>query len=156
MRPTESVWDYPRPPRVEPTDEHVRVILDGVVVAETRSALRVLETSHPPTYYLPRGDFAEGALSASSGASMCEWKGAASYLTVTGGDRVERAVGWHYPTPLPGFEALRDHVALYPARMDRIEVDGEVVQPQEGDFYGGWITSRVVGPFKGARGTRGW
>lgn len=156
MRPTESVWDYPRPPRVEPTDEHVRVTLGGAVIADTRAALRVLETSHPPTYYLPREAFIEGALTPSPGASMCEWKGAASYLTLTGGDRSEQAAGWHYPTPLPGFEALQGHVALYPARMDRVEVDGEVVQAQEGDFYGGWITSRVVGPFKGAPGTRGW
>lgn len=156
MRPTESVWDYPRPPRVEPTDEHVRVTLGGVVIADSRAALRVLETSHPPTYYLPRDAFTEGALTPSPGASMCEWKGAASYLTLAGGDRVEQGAGWHYPTPLPGFEALRGHIALYPARMDRVEVDGEVVVPQAGGFYGGWITSRVVGPFKGAPGTRGW
>ncbi|GAA3593654.1 DUF427 domain-containing protein [Agrococcus terreus] len=154
--PVESVWDYPRPPRVEPSDELVRVVLGGEVIAETRSSLRVLETSHPPTYYLPREAFVPGALERANGASMCEWKGRAAYLTVAGGGRAEEGAAWHYPLPLPGFEALVGHVAIYPARMDRCEVDGEVVRPQEGGFYGGWITSRVQGPFKGAPGTRGW
>lgn len=152
----ESVWDYPRPPRVEPTDEHVRVVLGGTVIAETRSALRVLETSHPPTYYLPREAFVPGSLEPAPGASMCEFKGRASYLTVRGGDRAEQGAAWTYPLPQPGFAALAGHIALYPGRMDRVEVDGEAVRPQEGDFYGGWITSRVQGPFKGAPGTRGW
>lgn len=156
MRQVESVWDYPRPPRVEPSDELVRVVLGGEVIAETRASLRVLETSHPPTYYLPRDAFVEGALSQAPGASVCEWKGRASYLTVSGGDRSEQGAAWTYPVPRPGFEALRDYVALYPGRMERVEVDGEQVVPQEGGFYGGWITSRVTGPFKGAPGTRGW
>lgn len=156
MRAVESVWDYPRPPRVEKSDELVRVMLGGEVIAETRESLRVLETSHPPTYYLPRTAFREGSLSAAPGASMCEWKGRASYLTVSGGDRAEQGAAWSYPLPLPGFEALHEHVALYPGRMDAVEVDGERVQPQAGGFYGGWITSRVSGPFKGEPGTRGW
>ncbi|QHC58523.1 DUF427 domain-containing protein [Rathayibacter sp. VKM Ac-2760] len=152
----ESVWDYPRPPRVEPTAEHVVVRLGGVVVADTREAFRVLETSHPPVYYLPRSAFAEGALEPAPGRSICEFKGAAAYLTVRGGEAVAEAAGWIYPDPLPGFEQLVGTVALYPGRMDSCTVDGETVQPQPGDFYGGWITSRVVGPFKGAPGTMFW
>lgn len=152
----ESVWDYPRPPRVEPTAEHVRIELGGVVVAETRAALRVLETSHPPGYYLPRDAFVAGALQPAPGSSWCEWKGTATYLDVRGGDRRAQRAAWTYPDPVPGFEALRDHVAVYPDLMDRVTVDGEVVRPQEGGFYGGWVTDRVVGPFKGPPGTLGW
>ena len=153
----ESVWDYPRPPRLEPTDETVEVVLGGVVVARTTRALRVLETSHPPTYYLPAEDFADGALRPSSdGSSLCEWKGLAAYLDVVGGDRVAARAAWTYPDPTPAFTALAGHVALYPAAMDACKVDGERVRPQPGGFYGGWITSRVVGPFKGAPGTLGW
>ena len=152
----ESVWDYPRPPRVEPTSEHVRVELGGSVVAETRSALRVLETSHPPGYYLPVDAFADGALEPAQGASWCEYKGTARYLDVVGGYGRAARAGWTYPEPSPGFEALDGHVALYPGLMDRVTVDGEEVRPQEGGFYGGWITDRVVGPFKGGSGTTGW
>ncbi|KQQ01369.1 MULTISPECIES: DUF427 domain-containing protein [unclassified Rathayibacter] len=152
----ESVWDYPRPPRVEPSSEHVVVRLGGVVVAESNASFRVLETSHPPVYYLPRGDFAKGVLSPAPGRSVCEFKGAASYLSVRGGGVVADAAGWTYPEPMPGFEVLRDTIALYPGRMDSCTVDEEVVEPQPGDFYGGWITSRVVGPFKGAPGTMFW
>ncbi|NHC13113.1 DUF427 domain-containing protein [Motilibacter deserti] len=152
----ESVWDYPRPPAVEPSDEHVLIELGGAVVAETRSAIRVLETSHPPTYYLPRTAFADGALEPAPGSSWCEFKGRAAYLTVVGGDERAEAAAWTYPSPSPGFEALQGHVAVYPGRMGRVTVDGEQVTPQEGGFYGGWVTSRVVGPFKGAPGTSGW
>ncbi len=153
----ESVWDYPRPPRVEPTGELVRVELGGVVVAETRRALRVLETSHPPTYYLPRDDIAPGALlDAGPGTTWCEFKGTATYLDVVGGGRTAPRAAWTYRSPSPGFEALLGHVALYPGRLDRVTVDGELVRPQEGGFYGGWITDRVVGPFKGAPGSAGW
>jgi uncharacterized protein (DUF427 family) len=137
----------------------VVVELGGRIVAETVAALRVLETSHPPTYYLPRAAFADGALRPSAGArtTFCEFKGVARYGDVHGGnDRVERAAAWWYDDPTPGFEALRDHIALYPGRMDACQVDGELVTAQEGDFYGGWITSRVAGPFKGGPGTRGW
>ncbi|WP_210503758.1 DUF427 domain-containing protein [Nocardioides xinjiangensis] len=153
---TESVWDYPRPPRVEPTGEHVVVSHAGVVVADTTAALRVLETSHPPTYYLPRDAFAADVLRPARGASWCEWKGRAAYLDLVVGDEVLAAVAWTYPTPSQGFERLVDHVALYPGRVDRCTVDGEVVEPQPGGFYGGWITSRVTGPFKGGPGTTGW
>ena len=119
-------------------------------------ALRVLETSHPPTYYLPLADVVDGVLRPAAGHTVCEWKGRADYWDLVVGDRAEQAVAWTYPEPRPGFEALRDHLALYPGRMDRCTVDGEVVQAQDGDFYGGWITSRVTGPFKGAPGTLHW
>jgi uncharacterized protein (DUF427 family) len=154
----ESVWDYPRPPRVEPSGKLVRVVLGGGVIAESRRTHRVLETSHPPVYYVPREDIIEGALAPSGGrGTFCEFKGAASYLDVIGADgtRVPRAA-WFYPDPSPGFEAIRDAVAFYRASMDECTVDGEIVTAQEGDFYGGWITSEVVGPFKGAPGTFGW
>ena len=152
MTAIESVWDYPRPPRVEPSGEHIVVRLRGQVIAETTDAVRVLETSHPPGYYLPRSAFEAGVLEPAAGHSVCEYKGVASYLSIGG---VEGA-GWYYPEPLPGYEMLADRVALYPGRMDACEVDGEVVEAQEGGFYGGWITSRVSGPFKGAPGTMGW
>lgn len=153
---TESVWDYPRPPRLEPSSERVVVTHAGVVLADTTASLRVLETSHPPTYYLPASSFASGVLRPAEGASWCEWKGQASYLDLVVGDQVLTGIAWTYPEPSARFEALRDHVALYPGRVDRCTVDGEVVQPQPGNFYGGWITSRVTGPFKGGPGTSGW
>lgn len=152
----ESVWDYPRPPRAERTTEHVVVHLGGRVVADTRDAVRVLETSHPPTYYVPRAAFVEGVLVEVPGTTVCEFKGVAHYLDLRVDDVVAARAAWWYPEPRPGYELLVDRVAVYPGRVDRCEVDGERVQPQDGDFYGGWITSRVVGPFKGAPGTRGW
>ncbi|KQQ27304.1 MULTISPECIES: DUF427 domain-containing protein [unclassified Frondihabitans] len=152
----ESVWDYPRPPRVEPVTERVVVRLGGVAVAETREAFRVLETSHPPVYYLPRAAFVAGALDPAPGRSLCEFKGQASYLSVTGGGVTAERSAWTYREPWAGYEMLRDHVAVYPSAMESCEVGGEVVQAQEGDFYGGWITSKIVGPFKGAPGTLGW
>lgn len=155
-KPTESVWDYPRPPRLEPSDEHVVVTHRGVVLADTTSTFRVLETSHPPTYYLPRSSFADGVLRPGAGTSWCEWKGQATYFDLVVGEEVLQAVAWTYPSPTGGFDALADHVAFYPGRVDRCTVDGEVVEPQPGGFYGGWITSRVTGPFKGGPGTAGW
>ena len=152
----ESVWDYPRPPRVEKSTERIQITLGGVVIADTTDACRVLETSHPPVYYLPRADFADEVLSPASGSSFCEFKGSAKYVTLRGGGHVAQGAGWFYPTPTAGFDELRDRVAVYPSAMDSCTVDGEAVTPQEGDFYGGWITSRVVGPFKGAPGTLGW
>jgi len=152
----ESVWDYPRPPRVEPTGSQIEIRLGGQVVARTTAALRVLETSHPPTYYLPVSAFAEGVLRPAAGSSYCEWKGDASYLDVVTAARTAARAGWTYPRPSPGFEVLVGHVAVMPGAMDACTVDGEVVVPQEGGFYGGWITSRVVGPFKGGAGSRGW
>ena len=152
----ESVWAYPRPPRLEPVAATLKVVLGGRTIAETRAGFRVLETSHPPTYYLPMSAFVDGALRPASGQSFCEYKGLAAYLDVVSGDTVAPQTAWTYPNPSPGFEALVDHVALYPGRVDRCLVDDEVVVPQDGGFYGGWITSRVVGPFKGAPGTLGW
>lgn len=152
----ESVWDYPRPPRVQLTSAEVVVELGGVVVARTRRALRVLETSHPPVYYLPFDDVTAGVLSAGSGSSWCEFKGVASYVTLTAGGVVSPEAGWHYPRPEAGYERLAGHVAFYPARVGRATVDGEVVRPQAGGFYGGWVTSGIVGPFKGERATTGW
>ena len=152
----ESVWDYPRPPRVETTPDRVVVRLGGAVIADTTEAVRVLETSHPPAYYLPRSAFVDGALEPASGSSFCEFKGSAKYLTIRGGDAAAERAAWYYPTPSRGYEALVDRVALYPGLMDSVEVNGETVIPQAGGFYGGWITSRVVGPFKGEPGTAGW
>jgi uncharacterized protein (DUF427 family) len=135
----------------------VVVVLGGTEVCRTRSALRVLETSHPPSWYLPRADWAPGSLAQAAGSSVCEWKGVAAYLTVLGGGGV-RAEGaaWTYPDPVEAFAVLRDTVAVYPAAMDSCTVDGERVRPQVGGFYGGWVTDDVVGPFKGGPGSAGW
>jgi uncharacterized protein (DUF427 family) len=155
----ESVWDYPRPPRLERTSSEIVVVLGDEEIARTTPdlpALRVLETSHPPTYYLPIDDFRPGALRAADGASWCEWKGHARYYDVLGGDRVAPRAAWTYPEPTAGFRPLAGAVAVMAAQMDRCTVDGEEVSPQPGGFYGGWITSRVAGPFKGVPGTRHW
>jgi uncharacterized protein (DUF427 family) len=156
MAETESVWDYPRPPRLEQPADHVVVTHNGRVIVDTTSPLRILETSHPPTYYLPRRDVDQGVLEPVEGSTFCEFKGLASYADLVVGDnRLSRAVWW-YPDPSPGYLELVDHIALYPGRVDQCTVNGEVVQAQEGDFYGGWITSHITGPFKGAPGTLGW
>ncbi|MCK0173280.1 DUF427 domain-containing protein [Mycolicibacterium sp. F2034L] len=152
----ESVWDYPRPPRLEEIRATITVEFGGCTVAATDHAWRVLETSHPPTYYLPLDSFASGALRRANGRSWCEWKGQAAYFDVIAGESVAPRAAWTYPQPTPGFEPLAGAVAVMAAQMDRCTVDGEVVTPQPGDFYGGWITSRVVGPFKGAPGSMGW
>ncbi len=155
---TESVWDYPRPPRIERTARLLEVIVDGVAIAHTTRAHRVLETSHPPVYYIPREDVREGVLEEVRGSgSLCEWKGTATYLDVIAptGRRIARAA-WTYRAPAPAYAALADAVAFYPALMDLCTVDGEEVEPQPGGFYGGWVTADVVGPFKGGPGTLGW
>jgi uncharacterized protein (DUF427 family) len=152
----ESVWDYPRPPRVESTAETVEIRLGGVVVARSSDALRVLETSHPPTYYLPRDAFAPGVLRPVAGTTTCEWKGAATYFDLVAGGTTAPRAAWTYAEPRPGFEALLGQIAVMPALVDECRVDGELVTPQEGGFYGGWITSRVAGPFKGRPGSWGW
>ncbi|MBB2966961.1 DUF427 domain-containing protein [Leifsonia aquatica] len=152
----ESVWDYPRPPRIERVPATVTIRLGGQLIVDTRDVVRVLETSHPPVYYLPIADFAADALADADGSSFCEFKGAARYLDVRGGGEARSACAWNYPHPSPGYELLRDRVAVYAQQMDECTVDGEVVTPQPGDFYGGWITSAVVGPFKGAPGSLGW
>jgi len=152
----ESVWDYPRPPRVEPSAAHIQVIFNGVVLADTRRALRVLETSHPPVYYLPPADVQKQYLIRSARRSLCEWKGYASYYAIAVGERIAENAAWSYPDPAPDYAAIRDHIAFYPQLMEACYVDGERVTPQPGGFYGGWITSKVVGPFKGEPGTTGW
>jgi uncharacterized protein (DUF427 family) len=155
-RARESVWDYPRPPRLEPSTRRVRVVLAGRVIAETKRALRVLETSHPPVYYIPPADVAPGVLTPNPRRTWCEFKGEAAYYDVVAGGEVAAAAAWYYPAPRPGYEGLEGTVAFYPGRMDACYLDDELVTPQEGDFYGGWITSEIAGPFKGAPGTRGW
>lgn len=157
----ESVWDYPRPPAVVASTEHVVVRLGATLVADTHRALRVLETSHPPAYYLPLADVPDGVLVPVDGvATVCEFKGRAVYFDVVGRGAdgeplVRRRAAWAYPDPAPGYEALAGHVAVYPHQLT-CSVDGEAVLAQDGDFYGGWRTSRVVGPFKGGAGTWGW
>ncbi|MBC8099978.1 MAG: DUF427 domain-containing protein [Armatimonadetes bacterium] len=152
----ESVWDYPRPPRVEPSNQRIRIVFNGQTIADSTSAFRVLETSHPPVYYLPQADIQMALLTPTTRRTHCEFKGAASYWTLQVGDKSEANVAWGYAAPQPGFEVIKDHIAFYPGRMEACYVDEERVTAQPGDFYGGWITARIVGPFKGAPGTMGW
>ena len=153
----ESVWDYPRPPRIERSDARVIVELAGVRIVDTQRSIRVLETSHPPVHYLCPDDFPSDVLQPATGPqSWCEFKGTADYVDLAAGDRVARSAGWRYLNPTAGYVALDGWVALYPGRVDAVWLAGERVRAQDGDFYGGWITSRVTGPFKGAPGTRGW
>ena len=153
---TESVWDYPRPPRLERTPALLEVELGGVVVAATTDGFRVLETSHPPTYYLPPSAFLDGSLRPCAGFSVCEWKGAASYFDLLTDARVAAKAAWSYADPTPGFAEIAGYVAVMAGLVDECRVDGEVVIPQPGGFYGGWITSSVTGPFKGGPGSHGW
>ena len=152
----ESVWDYPRPPRDEDSGRHIQVIFNGILIAETHRSRRVLETSHPPVYYIPPEDILLQYLAAASHTSFCEWKGQAAYYHVIVGNRRARNAAWYYPNPTEAFKAIQDYVAFYPGLMDACFVDGERVQPQPGGFYGGWITQDVTGPFKGEPGTMGW
>ena len=153
---TESVWDYPRPPRVEPSARRIRVVLGDVTVADTTRAFRVLETSHPPGYYIPPGDVLNEYLRPSRRRTFCEFKGQASYYDLVVDKRVVRDAAWYYPDPAPGYEVIRDHLAFYPGRVDACFVDEEQVVAQAGDFYGGWVTAEIEGPFKGGPGTAGW
>lgn len=152
----ESVWDYPRPPRLEQVGERLRVEFAGEIVAETAAGWRVLETSHPPVYYFPPDSVRREFIVPSPGRSFCEWKGEARYVSLDVRGSRSEAAGWFYPAPTLGFEALKDCIAFYASRVDAAFVGDERVQPQAGDFYGGWITARILGPFKGAPGTRGW
>lgn len=157
QRAKENVWDYPRPPRVEPFDRNVRVVLGGETIAESDRALRVLETASPPTVYIPREDVREDLLSEVKDAhTYCEWKGTASYVDAEAGGKRASRVAWFYPDPKPGFERLRDHLAFYARRVDAAYLDDELVTPQPGAYYGGWITSEIEGPFKGEPGSEGW
>lgn len=152
----ESVWDYPRPPRVEASERQVRVVVDGVAIADTRRALRVLETSHPPAWYLPAEDVRMDLLRQTTRRTNCEYKGEAGYFDIVAGGQERSEAAWTYPRPLPGYEALAGYISFYPGRVDEAWVDDHRVLPQAGDFYGGWITPDVSGPFKGGPGTRGW
>lgn len=152
----DSVWNYPRPPRVERTSKRVRVIFNEEIIADSRQAMRVLETSHPPVYYIPPEDVRQEFLHHSPRRSWCEFKGSAQYWTVRVGDREAQNAAWSYPMPTPGYEAIHNHYAFYPHLMDACYVDEEKVIPQPGSFYGGWITSDLEGPFKGEPGTEGW
>lgn len=153
----ESVWDYPRPPTLEPSSRRLRIVHRGVTIADTAKALRTLETSHPPTWYLPPADIDMTLLRASAQhGSVCEWKGRANYWDVAVDGIVPVGVGWSYPSPTARFEALRDHIAFYAAPFDAVTIDGEQVRPQPGGFYGGWITSDLAGPFKGVPGSQFW
>jgi uncharacterized protein (DUF427 family) len=152
----ESVWDYPRPPRVEPVAERIRVVVDGVEIADSTDAVRVLETAGPPVYYVPPKDIRLDLLTPSPHSSYCEWKGVAAYYSLHARDRVIPNVAWFYPRPLPGYERIRDYVAFYARLVDEAWVGDERATPQPGRFYGGWVTSRIVGPFKGEPGSSGW
>lgn len=152
----ESVWDYPRPPRVEETDKHIQIMFNGALIADTRRAKRVLETSHPPVYYIPLEDVNRDYLVPRSNTSFCEFKGTAHYYGLFVEDEQASIAAWYYPAPSPGYESIKMHLAFYPQYMDACYVDGEQVTPQQGGFYGGWITSDIVGPFKGDPGTEYW
>jgi len=155
-RKLESVWDYPRPPRVEPVGRTVRVEVGGEVIAHSDRAVRVLETSSPPAIYLPPEDVREGALRPVSGHSVCEWKGTASYFDAAGGGEVAERAAWGYPAPNPRYTELRDWVSFFPARVGAAYLDDERVTPQAGAFYGGWVTAEIQGPMKGEPGTESW
>ena len=152
----ESVWDYPRPPRLEPFAGLITVELGGEVIASTNHGWRVLETSHPPTYYLPRIAFVDGVVRDAPGESWCEWKGQARYFDLVTGAKVARKSAWNYPSPTAEFGPIADAIAVMAGQVDRCTVNGEAVVPQPGGFYGGWITSGIVGPFKGGPGSMGW
>lgn len=152
----ESVWDYPRPPRLEPSSKHIQVIFNDVMIADSNRAQRVLETSHPPVYYIPPDDIQLQYFTRTARSSFCEWKGQAAYYTITVGEQIAENAAWFYPSPTDRFIDIKDFVAVYPSRMQACYVDGEKVTAQPGDFYGGWITSDIVGPFKGSAGTWGW
>jgi uncharacterized protein (DUF427 family) len=152
----ESVWDYPRPPRLEASKRRIRVVFNGVTIIDSQRTYRILETSHPPTFYIPQDDVKMEYFIRTNRRTICEFKGGAQYWTIQVGDRSAENAAWCYPDPTPEFTAIQGYVALYPGKMDACYVDDEQVQAQEGDFYGGWITSEIVGPFKGGSGTWGW
>ena len=152
----ESVWDYPRPPRLEPTARHLLVVLSDTTIADTTRGYRVLETSHPPNYYFPPEDIAEGALERTKGTSFCEFKGRAHYFNVKAGSSIATEAAWAYDSPSDAFGPIAGYVAFYASRMDECYVDDELVTPQPGGFYGGWITEDIAGPYKGGPGSRGW
>lgn len=156
-RAIENVADYPRPPAIEAYGGHILVLFGGQVIAETKSSYRILETFHPPTYYLPLSCFSPGALKEAGGRStLCEWKGRARYFEVMADGAVAPRAAWTYPAPTPAYAAIADHVALYAEPMQEVLIDGVSVIPQPGNFYGGWVTPNITGPIKGAPGTTHW
>lgn len=152
----ESAWDYPRPPKIENCSKLIKIVFNNTVIAETSRAKRVLETSHPPVYYLPPEDVKMEYLTPAENHSFCEWKGEASYYHLTIGDKTARYACWYYPNPVPAFSSLKNHMAFYAQKMEACYVNDELVIPQPGKFYGGWITQDVVGPFKGEQGSERW
>ncbi|MBD2187763.1 DUF427 domain-containing protein [Pseudanabaena mucicola] len=152
----ESVWDYPRPAIWEDTNKRIRIICNGVVLAETQQAKRVLETSHPPCYYIPIEDIKMEYLIETSRRTMCEWKGISQYYDVAIADRYIKNAAWRYFAPTPNFWEIQNSLSFYGSLMDECYVNDELITPQAGDFYGGWITADIVGPFKGEVGTWGW
>lgn len=152
----ESVWDYPRPAICERANRHIQIIHRGVTLADSRNALRTLETSHPPTYYIPPADIAMDHIAANPHRSLCEWKGQARYHDVVIGEERLEGIAWSYADPTPAFAPIRDHLAFYAAPFDQCLIDGEQVTPQPGGFYGGWISQYEAGPFKGIPGSRFW
>jgi uncharacterized protein (DUF427 family) len=152
----ESVWDFPRPAIAQPSTRHLRIVHRDRIVAETRRAVRTIETSHPPTYYLPQEDVHATLIRSPRAGSFCEWKDAAVYYDVDVGGELLREAAWSYPNPTAAFATIADHIAFYAAPFDACFVDGERVRPQPGGFYGGWITSDLAGPFKGVPGSRFW
>lgn len=157
LKPGEEwVWDYPRPPRVERFVGRIEVVFAGQKIADTKESLRVLETSHPPVYYIPPVDIRMEYLQPCGGHSFCEWKGIAHYYDVVVGEKRARRAAWCYPNPTSGFKEIAGYIAFYAGLMDGCYVNGERVKPQPGGFYGGWITRNIIGPFKGEEGTEGW
>jgi uncharacterized protein (DUF427 family) len=152
----EDVWEYPRPPRLEPVAQTLRIVFAGRTIATTAAGFRVLETSHPPVYYLPPSCFTGCVLTPASSQSVCEWKGVARYWSIRVGDRVAERAAWSYPDPTEAFTAIRDHLAVYAGMMEGCFVGDEAVTPQPGGFYGGWVTRNLKGPFKGIPGSMGW
>ncbi len=156
----ESVWDFPRPPALQTVDLPIKVVFAGAVIAETRHALRVIETAGAPCYYIPPDDVDQDRLEPTPGFSVCEWKGAAVYFDVTANGRTARKAAWTYPDPLTDLDddyaRLAYHVAFYPAPMDSCTIGDETVTPQPGGFYGGWVTQSLTGPIKGVPGSEGW
>ncbi|MEM6343802.1 MAG: DUF427 domain-containing protein [Bacteroidota bacterium] len=152
----ESVWDYPRPPRLESFRGHLRIVHQGVILADCNRAYRILETSHPPTYYIPQADIRMEYLKANPSQSFCEFKGRASYYDLDMGGQSLKKIAWYYPQPAQTYADIKDHLCFYASKMDECFVNDEKVQAQEGDFYGGWITANIKGPFKGGPGTFGW
>ena len=152
----ESVWDYPRPPKIEPFKGHVRIVHQESIICDSSRAFRILETSHPPTYYIPREDCSLDLLSINSHQSFCEFKGMAGYYDLMMQGTKQPNVAWFYSNPSTKYASIKNHLCFYASKLDKCLVNDERVQAQEGDFYGGWITKNIKGPFKGAPGTWGW